>query len=436
MSINILDLVKDQVTGSLAKQASEFLGESESGVTTALGGLMPAILGGAIEKASSPEGGQGLMDMIGGLDLGKLGDIAGIFGGGAESINNVMNSGGGIIESLLGGKSSGIIDMIAGMAGLKKNSTGSLLKMAAPFLMGLIGNQIKGKGLGALTDLIMGQKDHVANAMPSGMGSLLGFTGLGDIVGGATDAIKDTASAATVAATSTAAGAAGAVGDAVDAVGDVAKSTGNGLMKWLVPIVILAGLAFWFFNKGGDKMVTDGMETVGDAAADATGAVGDAASATLDYAKDAFGEIDKAGKAALDKITFTAGSAGSQIMNFIKGGFAGDGTFKFQNLNFPTGSADLSEGGQAEVDNLAAIMIAYPGVNVEVHGHTDNTGDADANLTISSLRAGAVMGRLIAHGIDASRVKAMGFGSERPVADNGTEEGQAQNRRTEVKIVK
>jgi ABC-type phosphate transport system permease subunit len=53
MSINLLDLVKDQVSGHLAKQASSFLGESESSVTSALGGIMPALLGSAIQKSST-----------------------------------------------------------------------------------------------------------------------------------------------------------------------------------------------------------------------------------------------------------------------------------------------------------------------------------------------------------------------------------------------
>ena len=68
MSINLLDLVKDQVTGQLAKQASSFLGESESSVTSALGGIMPALLGSVIQKSSTPSGATGIMDMIGKLE--------------------------------------------------------------------------------------------------------------------------------------------------------------------------------------------------------------------------------------------------------------------------------------------------------------------------------------------------------------------------------
>ena len=179
MSINLLDLVKDQVSGHLAKQASSFLGESESSVTSALGGIMPALLGSAIQKSSTASGAQGLMDIIGKLDLGSLGNIAGLFGGGASNVNGLLNSGGGIVDSLLGNKSGGVIDLITGLSGMKSGSTSSLLKMAAPFLMSIIGNQIKGKGLSALTDLLGGQKSFVNAALPAGLGSLLNFADLG-----------------------------------------------------------------------------------------------------------------------------------------------------------------------------------------------------------------------------------------------------------------
>ena len=84
---------------------------------------MPALMGGMINKASTDSGSQGLMDLIGKVDLNSLGNIAGLFGGGSSSVNTVLNSGGGIVESLLGSKAGGIIDFIANMAGLKSSSS-------------------------------------------------------------------------------------------------------------------------------------------------------------------------------------------------------------------------------------------------------------------------------------------------------------------------
>ena len=185
MSINLLDMLKDQVTGPLAKQASSFLGESEENVTSGLGSVFPAVLGSVINKSSEPSGASGIMDMIGGLDMDMLGDIGGLFGGGSNSVNGLLNSGGGLVDSLLGDKAGGVVEMVSKVSGLKSGSSSSLMKMAAPFLMGLIGTQMKGKGLSFLTDLLMGQKDNVQAALPSGMSGLMGFSDMAKNVSGA-----------------------------------------------------------------------------------------------------------------------------------------------------------------------------------------------------------------------------------------------------------
>ena len=146
--------------------------------------------------------------------------------------------------------------------------------------------------------------------------------------------------------------------------------------------------------------------------------------------------MDDAAKAALDKITFTANSAGSQMMDYINGGFKGDGKITFKNLTFESGSATISGTSASEVDNLASILKAYPNVKINVAGYTDSSGDAAKNKTLSEARAMSVKGRLMGQDIDGSRVSTQGFGEENPVASNDTPEGQAQNRRIEVTIAK
>ncbi len=103
--------------------------------------------------------------------------------------------------------------------------------------------------------------------------------------------------------------------------------------------------------------------------------------------------------------------------------------------NFETGSAALTANSRYEIKNMADVMKKYPNVNFEVAGHTDNTGDAAANLTLSQQRADAVVAELVKDGIDAARLRARGYGQTRPIGDNDTEEGRAQNRRTELHII-
>jgi outer membrane protein OmpA-like peptidoglycan-associated protein len=245
-----------------------------------------------------------------------------------------------------------------------------------------------------------------------------------------------------------------AAGSAANVVGDVAEGTvktGKSLMKWLLP-ALLALLAIAYFGSKGcntgvdalDKVAEDTMSvtenavgTVADAASDASTTIGDAAAGTLNWTADAlkgvFSVVDEAGKAALSKITLTAGGAGDQMVKFIDGGFNGSPIFRFNNLNYKTGSAEIEDG--TEVDHIAAILKAYPNVKIEVRGHTDNTGDAAANVSLSDARANSVRGRLIAKGIAGDRIRTKGYGQDMPMATNDTEEGRALNRRIEVVVV-
>ncbi|MDP9145794.1 MAG: OmpA family protein [Actinomycetota bacterium] len=111
-------------------------------------------------------------------------------------------------------------------------------------------------------------------------------------------------------------------------------------------------------------------------------------------------------------------------------------TFVFDNLNFDTASHALTTDSQQTVANLAAILKAYPKAQVRLDGHTDNQGDAGDNKKLSLGRADFVKASLVKLGIDAGRVATAGWGQEKPIASNDTEEGRAQNRRTELTVVK
>jgi len=101
-------------------------------------------------------------------------------------------------------------------------------------------------------------------------------------------------------------------------------------------------------------------------------------------------------------------------------------------INFDTNKWDLKADGQATVREIVAMLKAAPALKIAVEGHTDNVGAAAANKTLSDNRAKAVAGAITAAGIPAARVSAAGFGAERPVADNRSEEGRAKNRRVDL----
>ena len=103
-------------------------------------------------------------------------------------------------------------------------------------------------------------------------------------------------------------------------------------------------------------------------------------------------------------------------------------------ITFDTGSTELRSGSFSVLGEVVAILQAHPDVSIEVEGHTDATGSESQNLEISQGRAEAVVDHLVSDGVAQSRLSAVGYGSSRPVGDNFTEEGRAENRRIEFTV--
>lgn len=99
------------------------------------------------------------------------------------------------------------------------------------------------------------------------------------------------------------------------------------------------------------------------------------------------------------------------------------------NIQFASGKADIQGDASAEIQRVADFMQKYPNVNVTIEGHTDNRGNATRNKQLSLTRAEAVKTELVKLGVDAARLNAVGYGADRPIADNNTEAGRAKNRR-------
>ena len=99
---------------------------------------------------------------------------------------------------------------------------------------------------------------------------------------------------------------------------------------------------------------------------------------------------------------------------------------------FDTNKSVIKKGYFADVDALAGVMQQYPDLNVTIEGHTDNVGKDAYNKKLSQRRADAVKAYLVKKGIDANRLTAIGYGEEKPIADNATKAGKAENRRVEA----
>ena len=124
----------------------------------------------------------------------------------------------------------------------------------------------------------------------------------------------------------------------------------------------------------------------------------------------------------------------------LKSGFSADDLVKalnLMNVYFETGSAKITADSMEVLQRAAdAIKAAPADTRIEIGGYTDNTGDAADNVALSQQRAAAVMAKLGELSVSSTMLTAKGYGQDKPIADNGTEEGRASNRRIEFNVLK
>jgi outer membrane protein OmpA-like peptidoglycan-associated protein len=110
---------------------------------------------------------------------------------------------------------------------------------------------------------------------------------------------------------------------------------------------------------------------------------------------------------------------------------ASDGKIITYGITFDVGKATIKPESMTEINRIAQLMKDNPDIKFSVEGHTDNTGNAASNQTLSENRSKAVMDKLVGMGIAPDRLKSAGKGQTKPLADNATDEGRAKNRRVE-----
>lgn len=428
MSANLLDALKGYITPEVISQASGMLGESESGVAKAMSAVFPVLLNGMANKsgdANTMNEVMGLMTNNSSATTSLLSNLPALFSG-SSSNNGMMDLGSKFLGLIFGNKLGGVTDVIASFAGIRGSSANSLLSMAAPILLGYFAKN--NTSLSGLTSLLSSNKSLFASVAPAGLGSVLGL--------------------------------ASNLGGNMSSAANTVKEEGNSLMKWLLPLLLLALLlgGIFYFMKGCNKPNVEG------AATEVTNTVSDAANTAGEAAKDAANTAGEAAKDAANTVGDAANSAWAALGNFFKFklpngvelnipekgveksfiSWIDDKTkmvdkttwFNFDRLLFDTGKSTLRAESQDQLKTMAEIMKAFPSVNIKIGGYTDNVGDKAGNMKLSAARANAVMAELVKLGVDKSRMEAEGYGDQHPVASNDTEEGRQQNRRIAFRVTK
>jgi outer membrane protein OmpA-like peptidoglycan-associated protein len=397
MSFNILDAVKGHLTPDLISKASSFLGENESGVSKALSGILPTVLSGMVSKASS--GGSGATEVFNAAkethSSGLLGGLGNLFGDGGGMLGKGLD----LVKGLLGDKFSGIINTISSFAGIKSSSASSLFSMAAPIAAGTLGKHAADNNLnaGGLASLLSSQKSTITSMLPAGLGSIAGMLGIGKVT--------DTLSSIT----------GGAKEKANAAYNYAEEKTKKGInwMAWLLPLLLAAALIWWFLLGG--KSGCSGSST---GSADTTIAVTPPDTASMNTTPAA----PMSFKVKLPdgtELNANKGGIEEMLVNFLSTDYMKLGEdslkkiwFDFDNLNFTTGSAEITPESQQQISNIVAILKAFPNAKLKIGGYTDKTGNEATNKKISGQRAAAVKTVLDKAGVGAQVLGAEGYGSD------------------------
>jgi len=395
----LLNQVSAEFGGDALNRIASTIGESPGKIKTALSDMLPALLGGLASKAQTARGAHELLEVIhrDHLDTEQYEHVADAIKT-PNALGNLMNTGGPLLDTVLAGKSGAVSDWVASHAGIKPASSKSLMSMALPLVLGLIGRRVGGGGESGLKSLLGRPLTFLQDA-PAGLAGILGMGGA------AADAARPAPSEI------------GQRGQRYD----TAAAGALPWRKWLLPLLLLLGLIAVLVYFMGRREPTPAPST---------------ATAPVVAGVDLGAFMDRKLPNGVTLHIPTNGVE-NKLLAFIEDKsqpVSPAKWFSFDRLEFETNSSTLKPSSQEQMRNIAEIMKAYPQVTVKFGGYTDNTGDAQRNLQLSRERASSAMNQVAALGVDASRLTAEGYGEQNPIADNATAEGRQRNRRVGINV--
>ncbi|AZB02002.1 DUF937 domain-containing protein [Chryseobacterium joostei] len=442
MSLNVIDLIKGQLGPALVSQAASQFGESESGISKAIGGLLPAVVGGLANNADNP----GVVDAI--TKASSSGILGNLLGG--SSSNPIITT---LLSSLFGDKVGGLVNSIASFSGISNNSAGSLLNLVTGATVGTVGKYAADNNLGAsgISSLLNDQKGIISSLLPAGL-SLASF-GLGaeNWFGQAKETVSSVTSTAKDNIAEGVATARENVNEGAREIREQFNNNNNNnqgggsIWKWLLPLLLLIAAGYFLWKQCEKKQTTTTMAS----STDSTGTSTDTASAASTPATTATPAAKTDENIDLNGVMLKGYKGGmeDQMIGFLKsGGYksaADDSALKdkwydFDHVNFKMGSStELEAGSQGQLDNLVAILKAFPDSKVKIGGYTDKTGNEASNVKLSQARADYIKAALAKAGVGGQVLGAEGYGSKFATVDaKATDAERAADRKMSVRFAK
>jgi OOP family OmpA-OmpF porin len=402
---SMLDGILAMVTPEMKQSLAARLGESQQSVETGLGTAAAATLGGLASKVGDTNFLSQIVNMVSGSSgqniLGSLGSLAST--GPSGGIGDMVNK---FLPIVFGGNQSQVTDLLAQKAGISATSAMSLLKTAAPLILGYFAklHAAGSLNLGSLSSMLSAEAPNLGKYISAGF------------LSSAPAALKSVPTVRT------------------PVVAEEKSGIGKAAM-WLVGLGILGAilLAWVVYNAlDPNKLNVEPQNTVvKDTVAKDVSKASDAARTAV------LGDFFKTKLPNGVELNLPQLGVENKLLKFIQDPtqeVSKDVWFDFDRLTFDTGSATLQPTSDEQLHNVAEILKAYPNVKLKIGGYTDNTGDKAANLKLSEDRAQNVMAAIVKMGIDPSRLTAQGYGEEHPAGDNSTEEGKQKNRRISMRV--
>jgi outer membrane protein OmpA-like peptidoglycan-associated protein len=419
----MLDSFRELASPAILSILTRQTNESESAVSRAFSAAIPAI-GATIANRSEDSGFmKELTDLATrtAADPDPLKTITRLATSGGTGIDTTTPTG-SFLSSLFGHNLSGMVDSISNYAGIRGTSAASILSACAPLVLGYLGRMMRSDNLttAGLADRLRAHRNQLASAVP------LGFE--------MPEFFHTPYRAARAAAD--------------DSVRHVQAREADA--SWTVPVLALigllglGGLIWWASHK--PVIETSRVEqtqpmTPYRTPLPATPAPDTSREVGTTGMTPAIGTTGTVPGGRVTRtlpgnviITIPSGGAADRLYNYVTSSATGGRVITLDMVKFTNGSAMLSPDSREQVDNVAAILKAYPKTNVTVEGYTDNQGNEHSNMALSKARAEAVAGRIIAKGVSSDRVHSEGYGSQKAMGDNTTDEGRAENRRVTLEV--
>jgi outer membrane protein OmpA-like peptidoglycan-associated protein len=415
MATSILDNLRQIISESAVSGIAERLGENQQNVSRGLNAGATSILAGLANKTGDSNMMRQTFDLISkpGAGVGAAADDVALAREGKPP-TELANMSSRFLGDLLGDRASAVNNVISQTSGLRAESASSIMRFAAPIVLGFLGRHVRtgGLDLNSFTQLLSIEKNNIMRAAPPGLASALGVQ-----PAQAPDReVPFQFDRREV------------EGERVPVRGAEPTHTSA---RWLWPaLATLAVLALiWGVSRGRRVQRIDTTAVAG-------GEVSQPGIAPPAVSTNQPNSIQLPNGTAL---AIPAAGTEARFIAFIRDTtqHAGESaSFDMDRLTFANNSANLLPQSDDQLRTIATIIKSYPNVAVRVAGYTDNVGSPATNQRLSAQRASAVRAALVKDGVPASQLSAQGYGQKNPEADNSTDQGRAQNRRVALVVLR